>query len=57
MSVCAARFHACERVIVFVCVCSWAMEGHMNRITGLSVAPNGQAIASAGWDGLTKIWC
>ena len=43
MSVCAARFHACERVLVFVCVCNWAMEGHMNQITGLSVAPNGQA--------------
>jgi WD40 repeat protein len=45
------------RACVCVSACSWALEGHMNRVSSVSVAPNGQAIASAGWDGLTKIWC
>ena len=35
----------------------WALEGHTNRVSSLVVSPNGQAIASGGWDGLTKIWC
>jgi len=35
----------------------WGLEGHGNRVAAVAPSPNGQAIATADWNGLTKIWC
>ncbi|XP_008559825.1 guanine nucleotide-binding protein subunit beta-2 [Microplitis demolitor] len=33
-----------------------ALNGHENRVTSLSVAPNGMAIASCSWDQMVRVW-
>ena len=35
----------------------WGLEGHGNRVAAVAPSPNGQAIATADWNGHTKIWC
>ncbi|CAG5104092.1 Similar to Gbeta76C: Guanine nucleotide-binding protein subunit beta-2 (Drosophila melanogaster) [Cotesia congregata] len=33
-----------------------ALVGHENRVTSLSVAPNGMAVASCSWDQYVRVW-
>jgi WD40 repeat protein len=32
------------------------LGGHDNRVTSLSVAPNGMALASCSWDQYVRVW-
>lgn len=32
------------------------MGGHENRVTSISVTPNGMALASCSWDQLVRVW-
>lgn len=32
------------------------LKGHENRVTSISMAPNGMALASCSWDTTVRVW-
>lgn len=39
---------------IFACV--GELKGHENRVTSISMAPNGMALASCSWDTTVRVW-